>query len=535
MNTHDYIVIGAGSAGCAAAGRLAEDGSDTVLVLEAGGSDRHANVQIPAAGYLYSITNPKFDWRYEAQADPTRNDRRDYMPRGKTLGGSSSINGMLYLRGQPDDFDDWQALGNRNWGFESVLPYFMRAEDNENGADEYHGVGGPLAVSNLRDRHPLSEAFLDASEAVGMPRIGDLNRPPQRSGFGVVQATQRRGRRCSAARAYLWPAMKRKNMTVTTHAHVRRILVEQGRATGVEYERAGRIETAMARKAVILSAGALASPQILMLSGIGPAAHLQEMGIPVVEPLEGVGQNLQDHPGSAIIATVNVPTYNMQTGFGYKLLFGARWLLTGNGPASTPDCHLIGFGKSSEDLDRCNLQYHFTPTGYDLTSDGVIMPDRPMVSAQCNLHRPASRGWIRLKSADHRDQPAIQPNLFGDQRDLDALIPGFKLLRRIFAALPIAHYVTGEEAPGPAVQSDDEWRAYLRESALGFLHPSGTCKMGHDKMAVVDDELRVHGVAGLYVADASIMPVVVSANLNANCIMIGERCSDFVRAHTRNS
>lgn len=529
MNVYDYIVIGAGSAGAAVAGRLAEDRNLTVAVFEAGGSDKYLNIQMPAASYLYAIANPRFDWRFKAQADPTRHDRKDYMPRGKVLGGSSSINGMIYLRGQPEDFDEWEALGNKNWGFPSVLPYFKKAEDNENGADEYHGVGGPLSVSNLRVKHPISDAFLQSALNAGMPHLKDLNRPPQ-NGIGFLQATQRNGRRCSAARAYLWPAMRQKNLDVLTNAHVRRILFKDKRAIGVEFERDGVMQIVTTRKAIVLSAGALASPQILMLSGVGPADHLKEMGITVEHALSGVGQNFQDHPGTNHTAWVNMPTYNVQTKLHHMLYFGAQWLFLGRGPGSTPDTHIVGFRKSRPDLARCDLQYHFTPVGYDLAENGPILFDRPAVTGLTNIHRPYSRGSISLKSANFKDQPRIQPNLFGDERDIDTLIIGSKFLREIFETDPVRRFVVGEANPGKEVRSDDEWRDYVRRSAIGIYHPAGTCKMGADPEAVVDDKLRVHGIDGLYVADASIMPTIVSGNLNANCIMIGERCADFIKA-----
>jgi choline dehydrogenase len=528
VSEYDYVVIGAGSAGCAVAGRLSEDGKSRVLVLEAGGSDRSVYIQMPAASYLRAIANPRFDWRYTAAPDPTRDGRRDYMPRGKVLGGTSSINGMIYLRGQREDFDDWEKLGNRGWGYDSVLPYFKRAERNENGEDDVHGAAGPLSVSNLRAHHPISQAFIEAGLSLGMPATKDHNRPPQQ-GIGYLQATQIFGRRCSAARAYLWPARRRKNLTVTTHARVKRILFEGARAVGVEVSRGEDLQTIRARKAVVLSAGAIASPHILMLSGIGPAEHLRQNGIAVIRDMPGVGQNFQDHPGTNHTAWVNQPTYNVQTRLDQVLLFGARWLLAGSGPGSTPDTHVLGFTKSRPDLDRCDIQYHFTPAGYDLSESGPVLFDRPAVTGLTNVHRPWSRGSISLSSADYRDHPVIQPNLLADERDIDTLVTGAQFLRRIFEAEPMKKYVIGEFKPGHEVQSLDEWRGYIRESTIGIYHPSGTCKMGHDAMAVVDDRLKVHGLDGLYVADASIMPVIVSANLNANCIMIGERCADFVR------
>ena len=525
----DYVVIGSGSAGSVVAARLSEDGRCRVLVLEAGGSDRRLPVLMPAASFLMAITNPRYDWRFMAEADPTRGGREDYMPRGKVLGGTSSINAMSYVRGKPADYDEWAELGCRGWDFESVLPYFKRAENNENGADAYHGAGGPLAVSNMRARHPLSEAFLQACVKAGMPRMADINTPPQ-DGVGYVPVTQRRGWRYSASRAYLWPAMRRSNVKVLTHAHALRVLFEGKRAVGVEYARGDRTVRADATRAVIMCAGAISSPQILMLSGVGPAEHLREVGVSVVHNLPGVGRNFQDHAGISQIFWVDGTTYNVQKGLLNYLLYGALWLFAGTGPGATPVAQICGFARCHADKDRPNVQYLFTPAGFALSASGPVLFDKPAVTGLTNLHRPYSCGWVRLRSADPFDHPIIQPNLFGDERDIDALLIGAKFQRKIFETDPISRAIVGEHLPGKDVQTDDDWRGYIRKNAGGVYHPAGTCKMGHDPMAVVDDSLRVHGLEGLYVADASIMPFVVSANLNATCIMIGEKASDLILA-----
>ena len=526
--TFDYIVIGSGSAGSAVAARLSENGKYKVLVLEAGGSDKRLPILMPAATYLTAIANPKYDWRYKAAADPTRLGRTDYMPRGKVLGGTSSINGMAYVRGQSDDFDDWEAMGCTGWSFRDVLPYFIKCENNENGANEYHGASGPVSVSNIRHMHPLSAAFLSSCGTAGLKVVDDINLPPH-DGIGFIQTTQKGGWRCSSARGYLWPAMRRANLTVQLHAHVHRILFQGKRATGVEYSRGGRTRRATAGRAVVLCAGAIASPQILLRSGVGPESHLRDKNIIPVHDLPGVGQNFHDHPGTNITAWVNRSTYNVMTGLPRYLLYGARWLFFGRGPGTSPDAHVIGFHRSSPGQNRCDLQYHFTPAGYDLAEDGPVLFDKPAVTGYTNIHRPWSRGSITLKSADPFDQPDIQPNLFGDERDLDTLVRGSKFLRKIFESEPIRQFVTGEFMPGLDVQSDDEWCDYVRRSAIGIYHPAGTCKMGVDDSSVVDPNLKVRGLSALYVADASIMPVIVSGNLNANCMMIGEKCADLVR------
>ena len=531
MNEFDYIVIGSGSSGSTVAGRLSESGKDTILVLEAGGNDRTLPILMPAASYLYALANPRYDWKYMSVPDPTRNNRVDYVPRGKVLGGTSSINGLCYVRGQKEDFDDWASIyGCKGWDFDSVLPYFRRSENNENGADELHGAGGPWSISNIRTVHPLSEAFLQAGVNVGLERTNDINAVPQK-GIGYLQTNQKRGQRHSVSRAYLWPAMKRRNVDVRTHAHVSRIVFDGLRASGVEYIRGGKKEVVRARKGVILSAGTIASPQLLMVSGIGPAAHLRSHNIPVVLDAPGVGQNYQDHSSTNCTVWVNTPTYNVQNSIFHKIAYGVAWLAFGNGPGSTPDCHIIGFLGTDPTTDRANIQYHFSPVGFDFDENGPILFDRPAITGFTNTSRPYSRGSIELASADARVYPAIQPNMFGDERDLENLMAGAKFMRKIFQSQPVAQYVIDERTPGWEVRTDDEWRAFLRETAGSAYHPAGTCKMGpdDDAMAVVDERLKLRGVEGLYVVDASIMPLVTSANLNANCVMIGEKFADMIK------
>ena len=530
VERYDYVIVGSGSSGSVVAARLSEDRRNRVLVLEAGGSDNSLRVLMPGLSQLTAYGDPRFDWRFKADPDPTRGGQQDYMPRGKVLGGTSSINAMSYVRGTQEDFDGWAALGCAGWDFESVLPYFRKSETFEGGANRYRGDRGPLSVSHLRSRHPLSEAFLEACVRAGLPRLDDYNAPP-REGIDYVQATQRRGWRHSAYRAYVRPVLRRRaNLALRTHAQVRRVLFEGPRATGVEYAHGGKTGRVSAARAVILSAGTFGSPQLLMLSGVGPAAHLREHGVSVIHDLPGVGENLQDHAGTAHTVGVDRSTYNVQTRPWHCLVFGLQWLVAGRGPASTPMAQVAGLRFRDHDGVRSRVQYLFTPGGFQLGESGPTIHDRPTVTGLTNVHRPCSAGRVRLRSADPFAPPSIQPNLFGDERDVETLLDGHKFLRTVFATEPMSRHVIEEHTPGREVQSDDEWRAFIRETGIGVYHPAGTCKMGHDRTAVVDDRLRVHGLEGLYVVDASIMPFVVSANLNGNCIMIGEKASDMIRS-----
>lgn len=502
----DYIIVGAGSAGCVLANRLSADPKCRVLLIEAGRRDNSIVIQMPAATYLAGIGNPKWDWCYESEPDPTRGGRADMWPRGKVLGGTSSINGMIYVRGQREDYDRWAALGNKGWDYATVLPYFIRAEDNENGPSEYHGGGGSLAVSNIREVHPLSRLFVEAGVAAGVPANPDFNGATQ-EGIGLLQATQRNGRRCSSAAAYLRPVRRRPNLTIKTEAHATRILCEAGRATGVEYARGRERSRAVADREVIVCAGAVNSPQLLMLSGIGPAAHLREHGIEVVLDLPGVGENLQEHPGVLPCYFVKGRTYNVERTLPRLAWHGLTWLLFGRGPGSTPDAHALAFIRTRpEALASPDIQLHFTPAGYDLRKDEVVLLDRPAVTAIVNVCRPAGRGRIRLKSADHLAPPSIEPRLLESDEDVSALVAGARLVRRIFATPPLDAAVIAEAVPGEAVQTDADWDAYVRSHATAIYHAAGTCKMGPDAMAVVDDRLRVSGNTTSPRATSSIPP-----------------------------
>lgn len=533
MEEFDFVIIGAGSAGCVLANRLSESGRHRVLLLEAGGSDWSPVIKMPAATDLYGIGNPRYDWRYETEPDPTRQNRRDLWPRGRVLGGSSSINGMVYMRGQPADYESWRALGNYGWSYRDVLPYFRRSECNENGADAYRGEEGPLKVSNVRTMHPLANWFIKSGVTWGLPYNADFAGAAF-EGVGPVQATQSRGWRHSSADAYLKTARARRNLTIRTKTTVTRIGFVGKRAATVEYVCPdGTRLTVTAGQEVVLSAGAIASPQLLLLSGVGPAGQIRGQGIDLVHELSGVGRNLQDHVGAYLTCRVDEPTYNCQLGIAQRLWYCVNWLLLGRGPGTTPGAMANAFVRSSPDRVDTDLQIQFTPVGYKLTADALILLEDPAFTAIPCVNRPFSRGWLELKTGNYRDPPRIEPRLLEDSRDLDTLIRGCEITRQILAAEPLAEHILAELAPGVTVRSREDWEQYLRNESITIFHPCGTCKMGVDHMAVVDPELRVRGLQGLTIIDASIMPHLVSGNINASVIMIAEKGADLVLQRAR--
>jgi choline dehydrogenase len=521
----DVVVVGAGSAGCAVAGRLTEDPSLRVLLLEAGGSDDVLEVQIPAA--LYKVFRTRHDWNYTTEPQPGLDGRTLFWPRGKLLGGSSSINAMIYMRGAAADYDEWAELtGDPSWSYEHVLPLFRRMEDNARGADRYHGVGGPLRVEDLRSPHPWTRAVVQSAVAAGHPRNDDFNGPTQ-EGVGQYQVTQKRGRRWSSADAYLRPAMGRPNLTLRTGALTTRVVLEDGRATGVEYRCGGRLHTARATREVVLSGGAVNTPQLLMLSGIGPAEHLREVGVDVVHDLPGVGSDLQDHPLVPVVwnARSGRSLFRAESPSGYAKWFGAR-----RGPLTSNLAEAGLFTRSTPEQPEPDLQLHFLPVKF--WKQAEVDPDVDAFTAAVVLVRVHSRGSVRLRSADPTWAPAIDAGYLTDERDLDALVRGLEKAREIAATAPLASVLAEEWSPGAAVQGREALRASVRSTLESLYHPVSSCRMGTDERAVVDAELRVRGIDGLRIADASVMPTLVRGNTNAPSIMIGERAADLILGRT---
>jgi choline dehydrogenase len=527
FGSFDYIVIGAGSAGCVLADRLTRSGRHRVLLLEAGGADRNPWIHIPL-GYAKLFANPKVNWLYESEPEAELDNRRIIQPRGKVLGGSSSINGLIYIRGQAEDFDHWRQLGNVGWSWDDVLPYFKRAECQERGADAYHGGDGPLPVSNQAP-HELCEAFVAAAQQVGIPRNDDFNGASQ-EGAGYFQTTARRGRRWSTAVAYLRPARKRPNLAVVTRALTRRILFEGRRAIGVAFARGAETLEARAGREVIIAAGAINAPQLLQLSGVGPAALLQQHGIPVLAALGGVGANLQDHLQVRMVfrcthrITLNDDVASLLRSARMCLDYGLRR----KGPLAVAAGYAGGFFRTDPRLATPDVQSHFLT--FSTNKMGDKLHDFSGFTASICQLRPESRGTVAIKSADPAAAPAIRPNYLSSPTDRATTVAGMRLLRRISEAPALAAYIAAEVEPGPACRSDEEWLAFCRARGSTIYHPAGTCRMGEDAMAVVDARLRVHGLAGLRVVDGSVMPSLVSGNTNAAIIMIGEKAADMILA-----
>jgi choline dehydrogenase len=518
---YDYVIVGAGSAGCVLAHRLTEDPSVSVLLLEAGGPDTKQEIHIPVA--FSKLFKTAVDWTYYTEEQEHLNGRKLYWPRGKVLGGSSSLNAMIYHRGSRHDYDSWAEAGNQDWGFSDLLPYFKKAEHQERGPSDYHGTGGPLNVSDLRTVHPLARAFVDACAEIGLPHTDDFNGADE-MGAGIFQVTQKRGQRWSTARAYLQPALTRPNLTVRTQVHVTRLLWENTRVVGISYIHEGAEVQERVEREVLLCGGAINSPQILLLSGVGPADALRQLDIPVVVDLPGVGQHLEDHLSTGVLTFCKQPISLAGAESIVNLL---NYMLFRRGPLTSNVAEAAAFVKTSDDLPTHDLEILFAPAFF--MAHGAENPPGHGFTIGVILLRPKSHGFIALRSNDPLAPPIIQPNYLASEADLHVLVDGIKLARQIVKAHAFDAYRGAEVAPGEAAQSDEAIAEQIREHAETLYHPTGTCKMGSDAMAVVDDQLRVHGVEGLRVVDASIMPSIISGHTNAPTIAIAEKAADLIK------
>jgi choline dehydrogenase-like flavoprotein len=517
----DYVIVGAGSAGCVLANRLTEDPSVSVLLLEAGGPDRHPNIKIPAA--FAEQFHTKLDWDYHTEPEPHVDDRRLYCPRGKSLGGSSSMNAMLYVRGRPLDYDLWEEQGADGWGWNGIRPYFLKAENDERGASEHHGIGGPVNIQNQRSPRRMNADFIKAAEACGIPRAADYNSPEQ-DGAGMFQTFQKNGRRWSCADAYLRPAMKRDNLEVITHAQVQGLELRDGRVSGVRYRRRRKDAVAYARREVILSAGAFNSPQILLLSGIGPREHLGEVGVRVQHDLPGVGRNLQDHPFITMMWEMS-DTHSLYKADAPKNV--AEWVLRRSGPLSSTVAESVAFVRTRPGLPAADIQLHVGAAYFE--KHGEEEYDGHCFVIAPTLLTAKSRGWVQLGSADPSDKPRILTNSFEHPDDTQSMIAGMRLAQKIAGTDPLKSKVIKALKPGDDLVTDEDYHDHLRSRVELIYHPVGTCRIGKDDDAVVDSELRVRGVEGLRVCDASVFPVIPGGNTNAAVIAVAERAADLIK------
>ena len=527
----DYVIVGAGSAGCVLANRLSADGKNSVLLLEAGPEDKNLWIHVPL-GYGKLFKEKTVNWMYQTEPEPELGGRQVFQPRGKVLGGSSSINGLLYVRGQHEDYDRWRQRGNSGWGYDDVLPYFKKAEDQQRGGDKYHGVGGPLTVSNLGHPDPLSTAFIDAAVETGLPFNSDFNGASQ-EGAGFFQTTTKGGRRASTAMAYLRPAKNRDNLQVETSALAQRILFDRRRARAVEYRQGGALRTASARKEILVCGGAYNSPQLLQLSGVGPAELLKQYGIAVVLDAPGVGNDLQDHMQVRIVMRCpqRITLNDILNHPVRRIMAGARYAAFRKGPLTIAAGTSGAFFKTNPRLASPDVQIHFLPFSTDKMGE-KLHAFSGFSASVCQL-RPESRGSLRIKSADAAVPPAIRINYLATETDRTAFVEGIKILRRILAAPALSPFVTEEVEPGAKVSSDEGLLNFCRQRGSTVYHPTSTCRMGNDPLAVVDQRLRVRGIEGLRVVDASVMPDLMSGNTNAPTIMIAEKASDMILEDAR--
>ncbi|OIP07505.1 MAG: choline dehydrogenase [Betaproteobacteria bacterium CG2_30_68_42] len=523
---YDFVIVGAGSAGCVLGNRLSASGRYSVLLLEAGPADRYLWIHIPI-GYAKTMFHPVYNWGFYTDPDPNMHDRRVYWPRGRGLGGSSSINGLIYVRGQAQDYERWADAGNAGWGWHDVLPYFIKCEHNTRGASEYHGSSGPLWVSDIGEKHELMEAIIRAAAERGVPFNDDFNGTIQ-EGVGYYQLTTRNGWRCSTATAYLRPARRRANLRIETGAHAIGIVFDGRRAAGIRYIQRGREREARATHEVILSAGSLQTPQLLQISGVGNAKQLQVLGIPVTHHLPGVGENLQDHLQLRLMYKVSKPiTINddLQSPW-RKMRMGIKWILFRRGPLAIGINQGGMFTRMLKESDSPDIQFHFATVSAEMAG-AKPHPWSGCTFSVCQL-RPLSRGTVFVRSRDPRAALGIQPNYLSHDTDRRCAVASIKYARHLAAAPALREYLAEEYRPGSAVRSDEELLDWARDYGATIFHPSGTCKMGCDPLAVVDARLRVHGLAGLRVVDCSIMPTLVSGNTNAPVIMIAEKASDMI-------
>lgn len=530
----DFVVVGAGSAGCAVAGRLSEDGRYSVLLLEAGPEDKAFWIHVPL-GFPMLFTDPKVNWMFETEPEPNLRNRRNYMPRGKVLGGSSAINGMVYMRGHPRDYDLWRQKGCVGWGYDDVLPYFRKSEDQERGADEFHGVGGPLVVTDQRIRSAIGEAAVAAAQQAGIPFTPDFN-GVQQEGAGYYQTTIRGKRRWSSARAFLYPARNRKTLKIESMAHLTRLLFDQGRAVGVEYRTPSGLKTVKVRGEIVLSGGAVGSPHMLQYSGIGPGEHLRDHGIDVVRDLPQVGANMVDHFSAATMYHCTRPiTINdmARTRFG-RWKAGIQYVLFKRGMLADNGIHAGILTRTDPRLERPDIQFNVTNWSVGSRTKVGLQPHKhPGFSLNVVHLNPDSRGSVRLKSPDPLADPAIYQHFMSTRHDIDAMVAGIKIARKITSQPAFAPYIEREIVPGDRSKTDDEIVAFLRATGGPNLHPVGSCRMGADDTCAVDPRLRVRGMEGLRIADASIMPTIPAGNTNAPCIMIGEKAAAMILEDAR--
>ena len=527
MDNFDYIIIGAGSAGCVLANRLSSNSSNNVLLIEAGGKDTYPWIHIPV-GYFKTMHNPNTDWCFKIKSDPGLNGREMNYPRGKVLGGSSSINGLLYIRGQSNDYDHWRQLGNKGWGWDDVLPYFIKAENQERGEDEYHGVNGPLSVSDQRIKLKLLDTFIDAAEEKGIPRLSDFNRG-QNYGCGYFQVTEKNGLRCSTAVGYLNPVKKRNNLKIETRAHIKKIIFENYKAVGVEFWQNNKIIKIRCNKEIILSAGSISSPHILQASGIGPGDLLKSNGIPVVKDIQAVGKNLQDHLMlRPVYKLKNIYTLNQLYHSNFrKFLAGLEFFFLRSGSMTMGASQLCCFTKSDSSFETPNLEFHVAPMSTDKLGGGALHHFPAFTPTVCNI-RPTSRGSVTLSSKDTREDPIITMNYLSTHEDKDVAVKAIKITREIvLKTQAFKAYKPEEMRPGLNL-SDEEILTEVGKYANTVFHPVGTCRMGNDNKAVVNDRLCVHEIKNLRIVDASIMPHITSGNTNAPTIMIAEKASDMI-------